>query len=286
MGSYLMLIIADILLAGNFALSKLYQEKAGTSAKAGFAFNAMTGLFTALIFLAINGFKLSITSYSLIMAVLKNIFCIAYTIVGFKILKMQGMAIYTIFLMSGGMMLPYIWGLLFLDEQFSALRMIGLLLITGGIIASNFTDEKINPKSLALCAVVFLLNGAVSVVSKLHSIETVNAVSANDFIIIGGFLTFIMSIAGCLADKRTEKMQVGKVGILALMFFAALVSGLSYLIQLMGAKELPATVLYPFITGGSMIFSAVAGRIFFKEKFKRNIVISIALCFIGTLMFL
>lgn len=286
MGSYLMLIIADILLAGNFALSKLYQEKTGTSAKAGFAFNAMTGLFTALIFLAINGFKLSITSYSLIMAVLKNIFCIAYTIVGFKILKMQGMAIYTIFLMSGGMMLPYIWGLLFLDEQFSALRMIGLLLITGGIIASNFTDEKIKPKSLALCAVVFLLNGAVSVVSKLHSIEAVNAVSANDFIIIGGFLTFIMGIAGYLADKRTEKVQVGKVGILALMFFAALVSGLSYLIQLMGAKELPATVLYPFITGGSMIFSAVAGRIFFKEKFKRNIVISIALCFIGTLMFL
>lgn len=284
--SYFMIIVADILLAVSFVMSKLYQIRVGTSEKAGFAFSAVTGLFTALIFLPINGFKLNITSYSLLMAVLKNVFCIAYTIAGFKMLKMQGMAIYSIFLMSGGMMIPYIWGLLFLDERFSVMRMIGLLLITGGIIASNFTDEKIKPKSLILCAVVFLLNGAVSVVSKLHSVETVNAVSVNDFIIIGGFFTFVIGAAGYTAAKRREKVQGGKVGIVVLMFFFALLSGVSYLIQLVGARELPASVLYPFITGGSMIFSAVVGRIFFKEKIKKNIVISIVLCFMGTLMFL
>ncbi len=287
MKDYLLLIIADILLAGNFAVSKLYQSKAGTSVRAGFIFNAMVGLFTAVIFFVINGFNIALTPYSLLMVVLKNVFCIAYTIIGFKILKNQGMAIYTLFLMTGGMVVPYIWGLAFLDEVFSLWRMLGLFFIIGGVAASNFTAEKIKPKYLALCIVIFFLNGGVSVVSKLHSIEkTYAAVSTNDFLILGGIMTFIISGIGYFLAKPSEKREVNKGNILVIMAISALLGGLSYMIQLIGAASLPATVLYPFITGGSMIFSALAGRLFFKEKLTKNIIISLVLCFVGTLLFL
>ena len=67
---------------------------------------------------------------------------------------------------------------------------------------------------------------------------------------------------------------------------AALISGGSYLLQLVGAKTLPATVLYPMVTGGSIIFSSLAGRIFFREKLSLQQKISIVVCFMGTLLFL
>lgn len=283
----MLLIIADLLLAFNFAVNKLYQSKAGTSVKAGFAFNAISALFTTIIFFAVNGFKCEMTSYSLLMGGLKNILCILYIIVGFRILKEQGMSIYTLFLMSGGMIVPYVWGLAFLDEEISILRILGLFFVVGGVVVSNFTGEKIKAKNLILCIIVFLLNGGVSVISKLHSIEsTYQTVSVNEFIILGGIISFVVSGIGYLVAKPEAKKDVSKGSLVAIVALSALVSGMSYMIQLIGAQSLPATVLYPFITGGSMIFSAFVGRLFFKEKLTKNIVVSIILCFAGTLLFL
>ena len=50
----------------------------------------------------------------------------------------------------------------------------------------------------------------------------------------------------------------------------AATGGGSYLLQLIGAEHLPATVLYPMVTGGTIIFTAVAGRVFFKEKISKK----------------
>ena len=67
---------------------------------------------------------------------------------------------------------------------------------------------------------------------------------------------------------------------------AAAVGGGSFMLQLLGAKALPATVLYPFITGGSIVFSSVADVIIFKDKLSIKLVISIIVCFVGTLLLL
>lgn len=66
----------------------------------------------------------------------------------------------------------------------------------------------------------------------------------------------------------------------------ALVSGAGYLLQLNAAKTLPATMLYPFITGGSILFSTFAARIFFKEKINLYTWISLALMLCGTILFI
>ena len=62
--------------------------------------------------------------------------------------------------------------------------------------------------------------------------------------------------------------------------------GVFYGLQLMGAKALPATVLYPLVTGGSIVFSAFSGMIFLREKLSRRQITSIILCVAGTLLFL
>jgi len=48
---YLMLVVAATLLAVDFSLNKIYQKLKGTSPAAGFGFNSLLGLFTAIIFL-------------------------------------------------------------------------------------------------------------------------------------------------------------------------------------------------------------------------------------------
>ena len=163
MTDYLLLILADILLALNFAATKAYQKNSGTSLYTGLLFNAALGFFSALLFFTVNGAKCALTPFSAVMALLMRVLCVAYTCLGFKIMDKGNMTIYTVFLMIGGV---------------------------------------------------------------------------------------------------------------------------SYLFQLKGAINLPATVLYPFITGGSIIFTALAGRVFFGEKPKKRTLTGIALCFLGTVLFL
>lgn len=290
---YIMLVIADLLLAWGFAINKVYQKKEGVSPASGFKFNALVGIFTAVIFFAVNGFKCEFTMYSFILATLMNCLAMAYSVISFRILKSGSMAQYTMFLMTGGMAVPYIWGLLFLNEEFSILRTAALLIIAAGIVLSNFTKDKTDKTQLILCVAVFFLNGFVSVVSKLHQVEvTFETVNATEFIIIGNLSKFV--IAGILfllskdkEEKEETQRATGSYGFVMIMCaLSAIVGGVSYFIQLEAASTLPATVLYPFITGGSIVLSSLAGWLFFKDKLSKQLILGIICCFIGTVLFL
>lgn len=194
MENYILVLLADILLSGDFAMQRQYQRIVGTSAKASLGFNASVGFFTAIIFWSITGFKNIFEVYSVLMAILQATLMNLYLIFGFKLLKSKGMAFYTLFLMTGGMVVPYVWGVFFLDESLSLLRTIGLLLIAAGVFFANYTGEKLEFRNILVCIVVFLLNGFSSVVSKLHSIEeNFASVGLIEFVAIVGMARFFLA---------------------------------------------------------------------------------------------
>jgi drug/metabolite transporter (DMT)-like permease len=295
MKDYGLLTLAAVLLAVDFAIAKLYQKRAGTSLSAGFAFNALLGLFTALVFWIIGGFSFQITRLSAVMAVLLTVLATSYTLIGFRILRSGSMALYSLFLMTGGMTLPYLWGLFFLDEPFSWLRTAGLCVLMGAVLLSNLPKkgERVNVKLILMCVAIFALNGCVSIASKAHQIEaTLPTVDTNSFVILTGLGKVVISGTAFLITKFAGKKRADapslkkRLPILLLILCSAIIGGVSYLLQLVGAKNLPATVLYPFITGGSMVFSSIIGIVAFREKPSKLLLFSIGACFIGTLMFL
>lgn len=287
---YVMLVVAALLLAVDFALNKTYQKLKGTSLKSGLGFNSLLGLFTAIVFFIINGFKTDFSVYSFILAALMSGFAMCYNIIGFKLLKSGTMAMYTLFLMVGGMCVPYIFGLLFLNEPLSVLRTAALIVMLIGIIFANISNEKVNLKQMAMCITVFILNGLVSVISKLHQIELrFDTINATEFVLLGGFFKFIFAgIIYLFTKKHIEEKREKKACTLSLVIIvaSAVAGGGAYLMQLLGAESLPATVLYPFVTGGSIVASSLVGVIFFKEKLSKSLIVGVVLCFIGTVMFL
>ena len=286
--NYIFVIISTVLLALNFALQKKYQTIEGENISAGLKFNALNGLFTALIFFALSGFTIEFSLFSVIFAFLMALFSMLYVILGFKILKGDGMAVYSIFLMSGGMLLPYFYGVLFLEEDLNPLRIVGVAVILIAVIFSNKEKHNIKVAVLPLCIAVFILNGFVSIVSKAHQInETFSPVSSTAFVMYSGMGKFIFSSAALLLCKEKKKnIFLSSNNTIFIMIGSALIGGISYMLQLIGAKGLPATVLYPIVTGGSIIFSALSGKVFFNEKLSSYRLISIALCFVGTVLFL
>ena len=284
--NYILLLFSDMMLALNFTVTKMYQKRTGVSLALGLKFNALLGVFSAVIFFAVNGFKCDFNLFSVVMAFIMAACCIGYTVVGFHIMQEEKMALYTVFLMTGGMSVPYVWGLIFLGEEISVLRTLGLIVVAAAVFVVNAGSKNINKKQLLRCLSVFFFNGFVSVVSKEHQINS-NAVSAQNFVILTSIAKTLLCIPALLfaGMKNSKPSHIGADSLL-FVFFAAVLSGISYFLQLRGAAHLPATVLYPFVTGGSIVFTAFAGKIFFKEILNRRMIAGIILCFLGTSMFL
>ncbi len=292
--NYLMITVATILLAGTFTLQNEYQKRVGGSQKVVLLYVLITSLISAVVFCGINGFKIEITPFSFFMAFAMALLCLTYKVIGFEILKLGGMTLFSLFLMTGGMIIPYLWGIAFLDEKFSVLRTIGLVLIFLAVLISKLGEGKKSFKLIALCVAVFVMNGFVSVISKTHQIEQIYpTVSSEGFIILSnisrcfvcGLILIFNTVKGENKEISVRKIVFDKK-ILLIFALVAIVDGASYLLQLNGAKELPATVLYPFITGGSIIFSAVFDLLIFKVKPTKKLLSSVIICFVGTLLFL
>lgn len=292
---YIIIVFATILLALNFAVTKKYQKEQGATIESGLKFNIISGAISGLLFFFLNGFKLEITAFSLAMITAMLIFAISYSLLGFKIMEGGKIALYIMFLMSGGMVVPYVWGILFLNEPLTILRSIGLILIIAAVVICNGDNSKFDKKQVLLCCLVFVLNGFTSVVSKEHQINP-KATSTINYVILEGLMKSILSLIVLIIIKTKQKFNnptITTINIkrfngltLLILSASAIINGCSFLLQLIGAHELPATVLYPIITGGTIIFTAIAGRIFFKEKITSKLAFGICICFIGTCLFL
>ena len=138
---------------------------------------------------------------------------------------------------------------------------------------------------------VFFLNIICCVTSKLHQINPASqTITSSDF----AFIVAMFKVITCsgvmimyrkkLFSVKTEKLPLKCV--IWIIVLASLSDGLTYMLQLIGATKLPATVLYPFVTGGSVILTSLAGVIVFRERLSTRQKIAVAICFVGTLLFL
>ena len=323
---YLILTGAMLLLSANMLFTKLYQMRSGSGATAVIAFNALMGVVTGAILFIINGlrngFGFPVTGFSLLIAALTILFNSAYVFLGFRVMSMGPVSVYMIFLMLGGMTVPYFYGILFLDEPVTPLRVAGMVLMVGAIILAGLKKEE--PKAgtsrknrwlfFALCCLIFLLNGMVSTVSKIHQLpaNAAKAVPAEAFVMLTacvraaafGLIWLVCFLVkkgkretaapqgpSAAHEKRVPAYAARDLGVptrimLLFLVLAAATDGTGYMLQLVCASKLPATVQYPFMSGGSVVVSALAALVFLGEKPDRRTAAGIILCFISTLFFL
>lgn len=286
---YVLIVLAALGCAINFALTKFYQIKQGNTIETGVIFNCLVGLAGSILYFIICGFKMEVTMFSFIVGLLSTIFVGVYTMVGFKIMSMGSIAIYTIFLMLGGMVLPYFYGLIFLDEQITMLKIIAMIMMVIAIIMQN-EGEKKKEKALfyILCIAVFVLNGGVSITSKIHQINTVyEAMSANGFVLLKNIMMFVLYGAMIpFVVKKDRKSAPGiSPKIYILIAVSALISSVSYMFQLECASYLPATIQFPVMSGGTIVFTALLGLILYKEKIRKKQILSLIICTIAATLF-
>ncbi len=280
MKDYIFVIIADLLFSLQFLFNQQFRKRNGDGLDQTFTFSMYTNGISFLLLFIINGFTLKINLISFVIALIYSIVILGYSYSGLKSFATANLSVYSIFAMLGGMLLPFAYGVIFNNEGFSVSKGACVLLI-GVATALSFEKGKKNSKNIKYYFAVFVLNGLVGVLSAIHQSRNGGAVDSGSFMETVNLCTFVICLGfHLIKNKKIPLLPLKEVG--NLTCYAAC-SGIGNLLCLIALTNIPASVQYPIITGGVMVFSTVIS-IIRKEKPSAKTIIATAVAFGSTIL--
>ena len=251
---YLILILAAFLFAVQFLFHQQYRQLKGEGIGATMTFSLYTSAISFVILFALGGFQLHITWFSLLIAVLYAAVCLLSSYAGLKAFGTANLSVYSIFMMLGGMLLPFAYGILFANEALSFAKALSILLICTAV-GCSFEKGAGGKNAYRFYAAIFVLNGLVGVLSKIHLSVPALAVDSYSFMATIQLALLAMCLFYCLITRQGIPKQSGKL-YLCLSGYAVC-NGIGNLFCQIALTSLPASVQYPIITGGVMVFSTL-----------------------------
>ena len=280
-----------------FIFTKLFAEQVEQTLETALSMLFFTGLLGAALFFAVNGFTVQVSTPSIWLAIAFAVVMIPYYTLSFKALTLGSVAVYSTFMMLGGMLLPFLYGVALLDEPLSWGKLVGCAFMCACILLQGFSQQKSDGKKnkanalfFLLCVCIFVVNGLTGVISKTHQMQPA-AVDEVSFTVLSCAFTSLVSLSLLLIRLAIKRKGVSLVksvfqprslGIVSLLG-TAMHTG-NFLI-LLAANKVPASVQFPLISGGTILLSALFALWFFKEKPPKKEWLCIVGAFLSTLFF-
>lgn len=297
--NYIIISLAVVCFAGQFAFTKLYEGAVRQTALTALVMLIGTSLIGALLFLFVGGFRVQITPSSALLALCLAVVMVPYYMIGIKILSLGSLAVYSMFMMLGGMLVPFFYGVCLLDEPLSAAKIIGTVLLSLFIIMQSLCQGQADGSArkrggglfIFLCILIFFINGATGVIAKAHQLSSA-PVDEVSFTVISCSFTALLSAlilpVACLKSKGTAVAQIATVFKIKPVLSMSLIGVSAYVgsfLHLKAAGAVPASVQFPLVSGGVIVLSALISAFVFRERLSGKEWIAVAGVCASTVLF-
>ena len=317
---FLYLMIACLFFSVQFIFTKCFQK----NTKGGYGITVWNQ-FHIYIFMGLYLLATSETTFDLTLTSL--VFSILYAVSGLTsgtgslfTMRYGKMSTVTTFCLLGGMILPFFYGVLFLQEEMTLWKTLGILVLIGSLLPSILEKDSSGVertkadriKYTIFCMMTFCGNGFVSVVSKAHQISEGamrlpgGEVDTDGFILLNTIVGLTIALVtlvvrAILAAKQGEKhpvratyYEIGKnpmvpklVGmLLALAAGYAVCNAMGNIFSLQCAVTMDSSIQFPILSGVVIFMTAVFGWLFFWERIEKANLISLSLTLVGIGLFM
>ena len=275
---YLMISTSVCLFSLQFLFNSKYAEENGNTWNASIKFSLYASLSGFIALAVINKFNFDISFFSVIVACVYSVVCISLGYVSIKSFEYANLSIYSVFAMIGGMILPFIYGII-CGEEFKLIRVVCCVLIAFCVSLSN-NKQGGQKQAIKYYIAVFILNGMVGIISKFHQSCLELCVDSGSFMMLTKIITALICVALLLMEKdRSFYVSKKALGYSALY---SVVNSVGNLLLLIALLHIPASVQYPVVTGGTIVFSTLF-VIMRKEKITIREVIAAVIAFAATI---
>lgn len=281
---YALIFAATVLFGLQFFFNRLYQRSEGDGISSAMIFTFLNASVCAAEMFCLNRFVFSFSPFSMGVALLCGLNNILYAYSSVKALGRADLATFSLFAMLGGMILPFIGGIIFWNEKITALKIICCLLIIFALWLG--TDRGSGRKGAAKYYImIFVFNGMSGILSKLHQSGD-GHVTEQGYMLLSSICA--MAISGAvlfyLAVIKKQKIALSKPGrSIPSVAVYSVISGIGNLLLLIALGHVDASVQYPFVTGGTIVVSAIISAIIGEKPGVRKL-IAIAVAFTATLI--
>ncbi len=276
---YGLLAAAVTMFSLQFLFNSIFEKEYGNGLRAMLVFSAGSSLAGLLVLLVINGFKVEYTHFSLLMATLTAFDSIGYTYFSLKSLGRINLSLYSMFAMLGGMVLPFITGIFFFNEELTVGKGICFVLIVLSLLLTVRKGEK--KSGYIYYMGVFVLNGLSGVLSTVFQNSPYEKTSEAGYSVLVSAVTLVISLLFLPFVKEKGK-KLTKKAVFSMSGYGVLCRVANFLL-LIALAHIPASAQYPFVTGGVMIISTVIS-FFTPEKPSKREILGVAVSFAALLI--
>ncbi len=281
MYNYFLVGIAVVLFGIHFLLNERFQKESGGGLYQAMVFNLAGSALGLPVLIIINKFSFEYTHFALLMAILFSANSFMYTLCALRAFEHVNLSVYSMLSMLGGMILPVIAGIVFFKEKMTFGICACVVIIIVALAISLNKGKKMGARGIAYCIGVFFFNGMSGVISKIYTSSPADKVSAAGYSILSAIVVFIISLVFVLFFfKKREK--IGKKALLYGGIAGPLTKVANYLL-LLALAVLPASVNYPFVTGGTIIVSTLTAYLT-KQRPSLRDWLAVCLSFVGILI--
>ncbi len=316
--AYLYLALTCTLFSVQFVFTKSFSRRAGSAPHVGLWNGCIIALLMFCYLVPLNRFAFAFTPAAGLLAFLLAVCAITTSLCNIPAMRLGNMAVVTTYMLVGGMVLPFVYGVVALEEDCPPLKTVAIVVLLAAIVPNlwqtggrrSATGTRSVGKTLlfhGLCLVLFVLNGMTSILTTIHSLHQ-NRIASGAFTMLTALCQLalaalvlvsyavILRVKGDRSALRTVFVDVTAaspatakaLGVLAAIAFGyALCNGVANVFsQESLAAGMDSSVQFPVISGAVIVMSALFGHFFFGERIDRYTGVSLALSVVGSVLFM
>lgn len=308
---YFFLLSACICFGVQSIFSKLYQKQSGGGIKACLINSIMTSFLGVLYclgyaFVMQNEIFFTMTKPAMVYSIIYAVAGMVSTVVFLFGLNFGNLSILTTYSLLGGMVLPFIYGIGFCNEDFTVFKCIGTALLLISLIPPAYDSYKKNNAAEnlhknshlifpILCFLVFFCNGMTGVVAKAHQMSP-DAITSDQFVMLGSFektvLSMLVFVIYLFSVRKKEvvanvPLKILPKRVLLLGFYLlcyAVIHSMGDIFSLLCAAKMDSSIQFSLISAFCIFFSAIIGQLLFKEKISKPQKLSFIFIVLGIIL--
>lgn len=264
--SYLVLIIVPLLGSAKSILQSIFGKKKHPTLKENFIFTAIMSL-VVIIFISIFFIRSLPSLETIIFGVIIGVLTWVFQVSFLQSLETGPVSITSI-IVSLCLLIPTIFGMVFMQEAVTYTKIIGLCLIVISLILLNLEikKDKFSYIWIIFVALAFVSYGVCNILQTYFK-KLPCGDERNELLLVTYIVCFILSLASAFLYKPKEKIDY-KINFTNLFF--PIVSGLVLaghnILMMFSLSILDASLYFPITSALKVIMTFIAGLIIFKEK--------------------
>lgn len=261
----LLLIVTLICLTLREVAGKAYTKRITGGV---YTYTAVAGLGTIFFFLITSkdlNFQVGIIPYAVW-------FGASYLLASIFMLKAiaAGSLSLTALVTNCSLIIPTLYGLIFLQEKGSLFLYLGIVLLIAALVLVNKTSvsSPITGKWLFYVSVAFLGNGMCTISQKAQQLAF-DGQGKNELMIIALGIVVLVNFVLAMIYELGKLKKFAKAALIT-GFPGGLSNGVVNLFVMIMLGRMPTSTVFPLISGGGIVLTYLVSRFFYKEKLSRG----------------